>query len=867
MDTKQITDSLYKIYTVEDHRIVFWNDPDREFEEILDSLVLDDVEIIRTDSCGPFALKVRLEVDQPQQKFLLYSSSEEPEYDDDLLLDIRLCSRRFRADRSSMLLDELGLTKMQVAEHLKLRSKFFANKDRIVRLKSFLNPGDEALDIDKKIMAVLVKSDSVDFQMIARTLFGSYSEMDEIDFDSPPPTWSQIEKYELEEAFWNLASAEFGYNDNTPTPQKLLFRLFLSDFTYQLGDAVPAAIADQRLNSNGIANAVTCLAIWRDSTRQAESYNLIAEAIEHKFSITKAISSLEPEVLQDAITFPCVGRTILQGLWERLQATRDHVDATSFRAIATKRQSAHWILSSSVSDTSRLARKASFETLALAAEFFELCGRHSQEFVSESPQEMFALYTNELYRFDQLYRQFHFYAAQTKADLFKSLRNEIENAYRQTFLIPLSLKWAKFIDGGLLENWKIEGIDNQYDFFKTYVTPRLEKAENRKAYVIISDAFRYEVARELLDTLNGKYRIETEISAMLSVLPSYTALGMATLLPHDNLSYNDKGDVLVDGQSSAGIENRRVILAKYQGAAFSAKDFLDMKKEEKRQAAENQKVIYIYHNVIDSIGDSATTESEAFEAVARAIEELAEIVNRVVNDLSGSYILVTADHGFLFTETSPGETDRSKLQDKPTGAIVTKKRYIIGKSLPEHSDIWKGMTSTTAQCDGNMEFWIPKGFNRFHFVGGARFFHGGAMLQEIAVPLLTIRQLKDKAKAKTQISNVGISVLGMPIKITTSIYPIRFLQTDPASERIKPLTVKIAIYDEEEPVSSIETVTFDSTSSVLAQREKLVKMTLKNKTYDKKKIYKLVLRDAAMDYPVSDFDVYIALAIADDFGF
>ena len=30
-----------------------------------------------------------------------------------------------------------------------------------------------------------------------------------------------------------------------------------------------------------------------------------------------------------------------------------------------------------------------------------------------------------------------------------------------------------------------------------------------------------------------------------------------------------------------------------------------------------------------------------------------------------------------------------------------------------------------------MEFWIPKAAQRFHFTGGARFIHGGAMLQEI----------------------------------------------------------------------------------------------------------------------------------------
>ena len=49
-----------------------------------------------------------------------------------------------------------------------------------------------------------------------------------------------------------------------------------------------------------------------------------------------------------------------------------------------------------------------------------------------------------------------------------------------------------------------------------------------------------------------------------------------------------------------------------------------------------------------------------------------------------------------------------------------------------------------------MEFWIPKGANRFHFIGGARFIHGGAMLQEIVVPVVTVRHVKGKAAQETK---------------------------------------------------------------------------------------------------------------------
>ena len=78
--------------------------------------------------------------------------------------------------------------------------------------------------------------------------------------------------------------------------------------------------------------------------------------------------------------------------------------------------------------------------------------------------------------------------------------------------------------------------------------PRLDEADNRRAFVIISDAFRYEAAQELAAELNGKYRFEATLTSQLGVLPSYTALGMASLLPHKTLAYKANGDVLVDGK-------------------------------------------------------------------------------------------------------------------------------------------------------------------------------------------------------------------------------------------------------------------------------------------------------------------------------
>ena len=131
-----------------------------------------------------------MENEDPTGKYLLYSPTEEPDYENDWLLDIRLYSRSFRADRASILFDELGLRNHHVRQHLADRRKFFDNKERLQKLKSVIAADDVAADLDRKMMAVVVKADQPEFFNIVRTLFHSYTENgNDINLDSSPDIW------------------------------------------------------------------------------------------------------------------------------------------------------------------------------------------------------------------------------------------------------------------------------------------------------------------------------------------------------------------------------------------------------------------------------------------------------------------------------------------------------------------------------------------------------------------------------------------------------------------------------------------------------------------------------------------------------
>jgi uncharacterized protein (TIGR02687 family) len=418
----------------------------------------------------------------------------------------------------------------------------------------------------------------------------------------------------------------------------------------------------------------------------------------------------------------------------------------------------------------------------------------------------------------------------------------------------------------MLELWRLDGVPNQQAFYEREVAPVLAKAPDRRVFVIISDAFRYEAAQELAALLNGKYRFQAELSAQLGVLPSYTALGMAALLPHKVLAFNTSGAIRLDGLSCANLEQRTKVLESVQGVGIKAENLMAMKKDEGRAFVKPYRVVYIYHDHVDAVGDKASTEAHTFAAVRKAIDELSDLVGKVVDSLNGNHVLITADHGFLFQETPLGETDKSSLANKPPGTVLANKRYLLGRNLPEDDKAYHGATATTASAEGDMEFWVPKGANRFHFVGGSRFVHGGAMPQEIAVPVIRVQHVKDGGKAeKTKSRTVGVSVLGSNFKVTTNRHRFQLIQTEAVGGRVKPLTLKAAIYDGDTPVTNVETLTFDSTSTDMNQWKKTLSLTLEGRHFDSKRIYQLILRDAETGVEEARFDVTIDLAFSNDF--
>jgi hypothetical protein len=241
------------------------------------------------------------------------------------------------------------------------------------------------------------------------------------------------------------------------------------------------------------------------------------------------------------------------------------------------------------------------------------------------------------------------------------------------------------------------------------------------------------------------------------------------------------------------------------------------------------------------------------------------LVSFIINSLNGNHVLVTSDHGFLYQESFPGKADKSELDARPAGLLRGKKRYLLGKNLGEASNVWHGSTRNTAGTETDMEFWIPKGANRFHFAGGARYIHGGAMLQEIVIPVITVKELSGQAAERATVRKVDVSLLGAIRKIVNNVQRFDFIQTEAIGERVLPRTLIVSLRDGDELISNDVSLTFDSQSSSMDDRKKSAKMIIKAGQYDKKKEYALVLRDSETKIEYLRVPLIIDLAFSNDF--
>jgi uncharacterized protein (TIGR02687 family) len=769
----------------ESHRIVFWHDADGQYTDDLDSLDLLGVQTIRVAN-NEYGIKSRMLHDKPTDKFLVYRTGQVPAGIGNWLLDLELAYGVFTADHTSLVAQDLGLTGEGIDDAVRDHEKFFNATKRIQSLKALLNPDDDAPRLRAKMTAVVLGQTEHSLSEITRTLLIENADGQHAKYDA-------LVDYGLDDFYWRGVASIYGYEASSASVDDFVLWVFRK--------AIDGFESDR---AGGLRNIQLDFAAMRNDRRSQDALARLAKRAAGDLAYA---SSIEDTDFQELVSVDLFEETDQKIISELARAVAEQaIAARDVAEIVRARQSSVWI-----DDYRQL-----YTAIACASEL--LAELSAINFAMSSFDDALDHYRQEWFRIDQLYRQFTFaYKSFEGPHPLEPLRQLVEKRYVNKFVYELGNAWQQQVDD--VDTWKSALLRPQTTFYKDYVDRILR--DNKKAVVIISDALRYEVAEELRTRIRQEDRFDASLDAVLGVLPSYTQLGMAALLPHQTLTYSpDANVVLADGQPTNNTALRGKILAAVGGSAIQAEDFKAMSPDERRELYKINRVLYVYHNRIDATGDKPGTERDVFEAVDKTLRDIVDLVKKLTN-ANATNIFITADHGFLFQDEALADSFFLSTQPQGDDIKIVNRRYVLGRGLK--IDIaFNTFSSAQLGLDSDLEVQVPKSIHRLRLSGGgSRFVHGGATLQEVVVPVLAVNK---KRKGDTRLVNV--EVWPESDKITTGQVVVRLFQSEPVSEKVQPRTLRAGLYVGETLISNQIELTFDHQSPDKRDRYQNARMLL-----------------------------------------
>lgn len=795
MSNPKIAQALGNLF--DKQRIVFWYDTRQEFRADYDALKLPGVEKIELSN-NEFGLKYRVLREQPEQKFLLYRDGAEPAHLDNWLLDVQLASGNcFRTDQVALRLAELELGP-DCYPLLEAHVVFFESAKRREALGKLLEPGDSQNLLQRKMLAVCVGNE-VRLDLILEHLLGDLAKGDDARL-------KLLERSGLNVYLWEQVKRAYGYSSEQPGLHDFVIELFKACFMMGIDPAFKAKLS---------AESLVFLRRWKDSRSQEQGFETLSEQCADVLQIDEKLQGLDWRNLLELDYFELIDRKILSELVRAVVART--VTAQEVEQWVRQRRQSHWF--------------ERFKDMYLAIE-------HAAQFIQTldvMPLQMESLadgvqkYASLWFKLDQRYRKFVYHLRESgQASLLGDLAQQVENLYGNNYLNRLNDRWQLHVDAA--QQWEAAPVVLQRNFFSRYVQPFLDR--KLKVCVLISDAFRYEAGEELQSLIRQEDRFEAELEPMLSMLPSYTQLGMAALLPNSCLQIadNDSGDASVDGQSAQGTVNRGRILAATVPASqvVLAKDLLAMNQADSRALLRDNEVVYVYHNLIDKTGDTRDTEERVFAAAEETLVELIRLVKKLTN-ANASNLLITADHGFIYQNHPLQESDFLSSEPEGDEVLYRDRRFVLGRGLREGAG-FKTFTPGQLGLGGELVVQIPKSINRLRLRGsGSRFVHGGATLQEVVIPVVRINK-----KRQSDLGRVEVEFIGAGGKtITTGQLAVVLYQTEAVTEKLQPRRLRAGLFTlEGELVSDQHDLIFDFSSNNSRERELPVRFILSRKADD-----------------------------------
>ncbi|MBP9989615.1 MAG: BREX-1 system phosphatase PglZ type A [Ruminococcus sp.] len=857
MDIKKVLDERFGAELKEFYkrRIIFWQDPEQEFSDFIDELCLENAKILKLTGSNNFAAKKLLLNDDTDSNYLVYNPVSYEDVKDNWLLDIELFSEEFRADLLSINMQELDMpSTIQHRKAMKLYTKFFENKERVSKLTALKSDYSSAGQLHIDVLSVLAGAkENTDFGVM-RALLKSGLNIEENE------ALDRIKKFGNEDVLWELVKKRTGYSYNGEgSLLPLASHILMTALSVTMNNNLLADYS-KYISFPHSETVYVFVNEWLHSEDDDILYD-IAREVEEELNLVKFFEKLETENILASECFPSINECILKKYLSDI--SNNIIKADDISKTVEKRRTLKWYKRVRYYYDGLLQ-------VAYMQQFYQenISGFHFADY-----KKLWTEYTGNYCKMDYYYRLFH--AAFGKAlkeydtgleDLYKNVADYVEKLYKNWFLSSIENQWTTLISDEFEKNSCLPEIPQQMNFYKDYVHPTVDSGS--RAYVIISDALRYEVAVDLTKQLLRDTKGNAKISAVQSVFPSSTKFGMAALLPHDELKLTEDIKVLCDGEPTDGTSNREKILNKNHNGnvAITYKSLLSMKQAERRETVSKANVVYIYHNTIDAVGDKLNTEDQVFDACEQAITELKNLVRLIVNDLSGSNIIITSDHGFLYSYMPLDESDKADKSFVAGDVLELDRRYIIANGDCTAENM---MRISMSHFNSDLTGFTPLENIRIKKQGGGmNYIHGGVSLQECVVPVIEFKNFRSGSKNYVEVKKAEIQLLSQSRKVSNSIFSLDFYQTEAVEGKVDSATYEIYMADKAgNPVSDKKIIIADKTSSNGSERVFRTRFTLKSVEFVKTESYYLTVIEKDTANVLDKIEFTIDIAFMNDFDF
>ena len=382
-------------------------------------------------------------------------------------------------------------------------------------------------------------------------------------------------------------------------------------------------------------------------------------------------------------------------------------------------------------------------------------------------------------------------------EVINDTKRQLDQEYAKLTNV-LNLEWIACIKEKP-ELFDVLSIGKQEEFYINESEPTVKQA------IIISDAFRYEVAEELMEILAKEKHI-AELVPYRAMLPTETKFTKTALLPHQSLQLQG-AEMAVDGQVLVTKEQRTAHLERYKERAVCV-TYEEIMNGDRTAIRElfKRPLVYIFHDIIDDTSHKQDT-FEIIRSCRTAIEQLKVLITRLHATWNVSNVIVTADHGFIYNDTNFEEKDKHSVEES---CIEKKTRYYLTTSNAYKEGIEKFPLQQVSamKSDSQVFVAVPTGTNRLAASGGYKFAHGGATLQEMIIPVIRSRERQTDKTEK-----VGVSLMNHNLNMVSSRLKFHLIQSEAVSMTVMERTVVCQVFDGERPVTEEKEVQLNSTDS------------------------------------------------------